>query len=197
MTSAATYLLVALGGLLAAAVTGYVAWKVAKRKNSGSVDTSEAASLWKEGASLRDNLTQQVVTVTATAVGLRVQLIDTSAQLTTTSSQLAEASTSIGRLLHDLEASNAATAAAREETQRYRGELSLVRADIAKVHAAVEITNSAVETGNSLSLGGLADNAESRRIAEIPEVDRTDAERKHIDTVGIQTESPSQPAEQK
>ena len=197
MTSLNTYLLSALGILIGAVITGLVAWKAAKRQNttdehqhSGTIDTSEAASLWQEGASLRDNLTQQVVTLTSTVVGLRVQLIDTSSQLTSTSTHLAEASTQITRLLHDLEASNVAADLAREETRRAREEISQLRGAIKDVHDEVK-------TGNALTMGALADNAESRRIALIPDAERTHAEHEHIDTVGIQTVSPTQPEDQK
>lgn len=53
------------GGAVAAAVTGIVAWLVSRRVNSGQVDTSDAAVLWQESASIRKDLRDEVVRLTA------------------------------------------------------------------------------------------------------------------------------------
>lgn len=111
---------------------------------------------------MRENLAQQVV-------GLRIQLTESSDQ--------------IKDLLHEIAVSNAATANAREETRRSREETSQLRAAIEGVHREIK-------TGNALSLAVLADNAESRRIQEIPEADRTDVENEHLNTLGIQSSNP-------
>lgn len=157
--------LIALASVLGTAITGFVTLRIFKRRHSGTIQTSDAASLWKEGASLRDNLTQQVI-------GLR-------AQLTAATDQLAAATVSIAELLNQIAVGNAAVASAREETRLSREETSLLRAAIAEVHQEVK-------TGNALSLGALADNTESRRIQGIPEAERTQAEQEHVDIVGIQ-----------
>jgi hypothetical protein len=165
MTSAAQLLLTALGAVLAAVITGFVAWKVAKRQNSGSIDTSEAASLWQESAAMRTNLADQLVAVRN--------------QLTASADSNSRLIDSNSQLLREIGLSNAATAASREETRLSREESAALRVLLEKVH-------NEVKTANSLSLGALADNTESRRIADIPEADRTEGEKAHMDTVGIQ-----------
>ena len=61
----------------------------------------------------------------------------------------------------------------RAESSREREQLS---AQIKEVHDDVK-------TGNSLSMGQLADDAESRRVGKIPVADRTVAEAAHLVTI--------------
>lgn len=133
-----------------------VTWRIAKRQHSGAINTSDAVQLWTESATMRSDLRTEIV-------GLRAQLV--------------EASKNITNLLAQIATSNAATASAREETRQSRLETAQLRLDILSVHAEVK-------TGNALTMGALADNAESRRISRIPRDRRTDSENEHINTVG-------------
>lgn len=49
-----------LGGVAGVFVTAIVTYLVARRKSSGTVDTSEADSLWNESRTLRDALRDEV-----------------------------------------------------------------------------------------------------------------------------------------
>lgn len=167
--NAAQYLFGGLGVALAAAITGFITYRISQRTNSGNVDTSQAAEVWKAGTDMRDYLTTQVV-------GLRTQLTDANSLST--------------RLLHELELANVAADSARASAEAARTETVLARAETARLLLAVKEVHTEVSTGNALTLGALADNQESRRIAAIPEAERTAAEREHIDTVGIQPEPP-------
>lgn len=159
-------ILLAVGALVAAVAAAWASWAVAKRTNSGNVDTSDAASLWAESTTMRQDLRTEVS-------ALRAALIESS-------DKLDEALTRTTELLRQIELANVATRAAMEETRQARLETAALRIDVQQVHEEVK-------TGNALTLGALADNAETRRIAEIPKADRTDAEAEHFDTLGIQT----------
>jgi hypothetical protein len=150
-------LLIVIMGVFGSAIAAFVTWKVAKRNTSGTIDTSEAASLWTESTTIRNELRVEII-------GLR--------------EQLKEATRSISDLMAQIRAGNEATAAAREETRLSRAETATLRLEVAAVHDEVR-------TNNSQTMGALADNQETRRIAGIPEGDRTETERGHIEKVGI------------
>lgn len=156
-------ILIALFVLLGGALTALVGYLISRRTNSGTVETSAAVELWREGAAQREYLTVQVV-------GLREQLIKSLAEATAASSR-------IGELLARVDTEQRATATAREETRLSRAETADLKRAVAEVHR--EVT-----TGNAQSLAMLADNAESRRISIIPEADRTPTEQSHLNSVG-------------
>jgi hypothetical protein len=167
--------IVSLGVILAAAVSGLAAVLVSRRagssvdrKASGQIDTTDAGVLWVEARALRDDLSKRVDQLTAETNSLRTELRDASVMIT--------------KLLSQLELARAATELARAATEEAKAETIGLRDDIASVHQAVT-------TANAQSLAQLADNTESRRIAEIPLAERTATEREHIDTLGIQTGS--------
>jgi hypothetical protein len=110
---------------------------------------------------------------------MSTELAGTRSALTESNSKLDTAIAKITSLLDQIGISNAATADAREETRLAREQTALLRAEIHSVHEEVK-------TGNALTLGALADNAETRRIAALPEHERTAAELEHVDKVGIQ-----------
>jgi len=154
----------------AAAVSGFVAWKKARRSTSGAIDTSEAATLWDEGTIMRQELRAEVASLKA---------------------QLIEAVTAITALNRDVALSREETALARKETQQSRYETLQLMKQIAGLHVdtrnVLQDTQHVLEevkTGNGLTIGGLADNAETRRILDLPEGDRTLAEREHLTTAG-------------
>lgn len=69
---------VVLGG---GALTAFVAWRVSKRQHSGSVDTSEAASLWAESQAMRQELRAEVIASRGELSSLRVELAEVRTQL--------------------------------------------------------------------------------------------------------------------
>lgn len=149
-----TAIVVGVLGLIGVIAGVYVTWRVAKREHGGSTATSDAASLWMEGASIRTDLRVEIV-------GLR--------------SQLSEAIIRIQDLVRQIEVANTSIAVAREETRLSREETSKLIADVAVVYAELR-------TGNILGVGELADRAEGRRIAMIPPEDRTRVEAAHVDS---------------
>lgn len=156
-----TPLLGALAVIIAAAITGYVTWMIAKRSSSGAIDTSEAAKLWDEGTGMRQELRKEVIE-------LKAQLITAIAAITA--------------LNHEITSSRQETEAAREETRKSRAETRVLMAQIEALHAETTNVLDEVKTSNALTIGALADNTESRRILEIPSRDRTDQEKMHLDT---------------
>ena len=161
-----TAILSPLAVVLAAAVSGLVAWKIARRSTSGAIDTSEAATLWDEGTVMRQELRAEVAL-------LKTQLIEAVAAITA--------------LNTDVALSRKETAAAREETQQSRAETLQLMKQIAGLHAdtknVLQDTKHVlqeVKTSNGSTIGALADNGESRRIMEVPEGNRTVAERQHL-----------------
>jgi len=68
-------------GAIGAAVSGYVAWLVARRQRSGKIDTTEAADLWKEGKDMRDALIAQIVSLEAKIVALEAKIVALDARL--------------------------------------------------------------------------------------------------------------------
>lgn len=148
-------------GFVTATVTGLVSWAVARRRSSGTIATSDAASLWTESTQMRQDLRREVE-------GLRRELRETVDKLDAAIAQLVIA--------------NEAAAAAREETRIARDETAALREEIKNIHDEVR-------TSNALTMGAMADNQESRRILAIPTEQRTDAEVEHLETAGIQARS--------
>lgn len=52
-----------------------------------------------------------------------------------------------------------------------------------EIKAAIEVVHNDVKTANALSMGQLADAAETRRVDDIPAANRTAAEQGHLDAV--------------
>lgn len=147
--------------VLAAAVSGFVAWKISRRSTSGAINTSEAATLWDEGTTMRQELRAEVI-------ALKAQLIEAIAAITS--------------LNHEITRSRQETEAAREETRKSREETRVLMGQIDALHAETTNVLTEVKTSNALSIGALADNTESRRILEIEPVDRTPQEKEHLAT---------------
>lgn len=55
-----TSLLVFLGAIAAAAITGLITWRISRRLNSSNIDTSSAADLWQASESIRQDLRNEV-----------------------------------------------------------------------------------------------------------------------------------------
>lgn len=146
----------AIAVILAAAVTGYVTWLVASRAKSGKIDTSEAATLWQEGTTMRKELRDEV---------------------TSLKTQLTAAITAITDLNREIKASRAETERSREETRKSRAETRRLMAQIEELHGEVK-------TSNALTMGALADNQETRRILLLPKEERTPVEFEHLASVG-------------
>lgn len=157
-------ILIAVIGFVAAIITGLVSWAVARRRNSGNIDTSDAASLWTESTQMRKDLRNEVD-------GLRKELKEAGMKFDAAVLQ-------INGLLREIAFANTAIANAREETRTAREETAQLRAVINDVHAEVK-------TYNALTMGVLADNQESRRIMAIPPELRTPGETEHLNTVGV------------
>ena len=155
-----------LAVVLAAVVSGFVAWRIAKRSTSGAIDTSEAATLWDEGTIMRQELRAEVA-------NLKTQLIEAVAAITA--------------LNTDVSHSRQETESARRETQQSRAETVELMRQIAGLHADTrhvlqdtKYVLEEVKTSNALSIGALADNIETRRILDLPEADRTEMEKNHL-----------------
>ena len=151
-----TPLLGAAALVLVSVVTGFVTWRISQHAKSGKIDTSEAATLWEEGTKMRLELREEVISLKA---------------------QLAEAITAVTELNREIKASRAETERAREETRLSREETQALMAQIEELHGEVK-------TSNRLTMGALADNAETRRILLIPKGDRTDTEFEHLASAG-------------
>ena len=153
--------LIALAAVAAAAVTGTVTWKIAKRSTSGAINTSEAATLWDEGTTMRQELREEVVALKA---------------------QVTEAMAAIVGLNADIRLSRQETEAAREETRKSREETRMLMLQIASLHRETREVLGEVKTNNTMSIGALADNTETRRILDLPIEDRTPKEKEHLRT---------------
>lgn len=177
-----TTILIAVLTAVTAVIGSFVTWKISKRNTSGAIDTSVAADLWAEGGQIRGEL--------------RTDLAETKKQLEATNTSLREAVAAVSALNDDIRLSREETTVAREETRELKVQITKLTAQITQLHAAqlealhrqtglqaqaVELHNE-VQTKNSLTLGGLADNAETRRILTIPEEKRTKHEQDHLDT---------------
>lgn len=71
--STPTFVLV-IGAVGAALVTGYITWRISKRLNSGSIDTSAAADLWTESQAMRKELRDETVSLRSDIDALRRDL---------------------------------------------------------------------------------------------------------------------------
>lgn len=161
-----------------AAISGLVTWLVARRASSGSIDTSEAATLWDEGTVMRRELREEVVS-------LRQRLAEAIAAITTLNLQIAGAR-------RDTELARDETRKSREETQRLMVQVQILRNETRDVLDEVKVNTvetkhvlDEVKTSNALSIGALADNIESRRILDIPVGQRTPQEVQHLDTAHV------------
>jgi len=174
--------LIALITAFAAVIGSFVTWKISKRNASGAIDTSVAADLWAEGGKIRGEL--------------RTDLAETKEKLEETNTALREAVAAVSALNDDIRLSRKETEAALEESRLSRKEgheratqITALTAQVAQLlrnqsgisQQATDLCNE-VKTKNSLSLGGLADNTETRRILAIPPEDRTRHEQDHLDT---------------
>jgi len=170
-----TAILIALITAVTAVVGSFVTWKISKRNTSGAIDTSVAADLWAEGGKIRGEL--------------RTDLAETKQKLEDTNTALREAVAVVTALNDEIRLS-------REETRELKGQIAALTAQVTELHRSqvkalrnqsglkeqtADLHNE-VKTQNSLSLGGLADNAETRRILAIPPEARTRHEQAHLDT---------------
>lgn len=168
-------IMIAVIGFVTAIVTGLVSWAVAKRRNSGNIATSDAASLWTESTQMRKDLRSEVES-------LRTELREAGIKLDAAIARATD-------LLQEVTLSNAATAAAREETAAAREETRIARAETQALREEIQSIHEEVRTGNALTMGAMADNQESRRILAIPVAERTADEHEHLETLGIQARS--------
>lgn len=164
-----------LAVVLAAAVTGFVAWTVAKRTTSGSIDTSEAATLWDEGTIMRKELREQVTTLRAESADLKTQLTIAVAAVTSLNDE-------IRRSRQETEAAREETRLSREETRKLMSQIESLHQETKGVLIETSHVLDEVKTSNALSIGALADNTESRRILEITPSERTSQENEHLAT---------------
>lgn len=144
----------AISLVLVAFVSGMVTWRVSLRAKSGRIDTSEAEKLWDEGTAMRLELRTEVSTL---------------------KEQLNQATESVILLNREIRLARAETIAARRETDKTREGLIILMKQI-------EDLAREVSTNNTLTLGDLAENAETRRILEIPKRIRTLVEIRHLET---------------
>lgn len=150
-----TAVLAALGVVLAAVVTGLVTWAVARRAKSGKVNTTEAAKLWDEGTTMRQELRIQVSVLEKQITALTANIVT---------------------LNQAIESARNETEAARYETRQSRAETRVLMRQIDALHGEVK-------TNNTLTIAALADNQETRRILLVPKDERTPVEFQHLSTV--------------
>lgn len=62
-------------GLIGAVVSGLAAYFVAKRQRSGKIATTEAETLWAEGAVMRQELRDETVALRAEVVTMRTESV--------------------------------------------------------------------------------------------------------------------------
>lgn len=187
----ATSLIIAAFTVVTALVGSWVTWKISKRNTSGAIDTSVAADLWAEGGKIRGEL--------------RTDLAETKKKLDDTTDALREAATAITDLNTEIRESREETAAAleesrlsRQETRELKEQIKALTSQITELHKAqleamkaqtesiaekTDAVKKEVKTKNGNTLGELADHAETRRVLQIPEGERTDAERAHLDVI--------------
>jgi len=168
-------ILIAAFTAVAMIVGSFVTWRIAKRTSSGAIDTSQASDLWAEGGKIRSEL--------------RVDLTATKQQLEDTSAALREAVAAITALNEEIRRSREETEAAREEyrlsrqeTRELKTQITELTAQITELHRTQVTALAEVSTHNSLTLGGMADNDETRRILAVPKADRTPHEEDHLRT---------------
>lgn len=66
-------LLGAVAVVAGAAITGLVAWLIARRNTSGEINTTQAETLWEESRTMRTELRAQVEGLTAVVTRLRAE----------------------------------------------------------------------------------------------------------------------------
>jgi hypothetical protein len=164
-------LILGILAFLGVSFTAWGAWSLGKRqvaadrrKTSGSIETSDAAVLWLASGKIREDLLTELQ-------GARDDLHEATTQLSAALDRVAG-------LTAQVEQANTATLLAISEMKEARAETAALRAVMEEVHEEIK-------TSNSLTAGALLDNTETRRILEIPEKDRTKAEREHLAEVGI------------
>jgi len=160
-------IIIAAFAAITAVIGSIVTWRVARRHTSGEIDTSEAADLWAEGGKIRSELREE---------------------LKETKAALREAANAVIGLRDEIRLSRQETTDARNEALKLQVQLAGLVREVAELHLAIK-------TGNILTIGGLADNAESRRIMALPKEDRTESETEHLDTAGERL-PPNQAADQ-
>lgn len=153
---------------IAAVIGAFITLKISKRNSSGAINTSDATDLWEEGGNIRKELRED---------------------LSTTKEALTAAVTAVNALNEELRLSRDKTEAAleesrlsRKETGELKTQITELTAQIADLHRTSLEALTQVKTNNTLTLGGMADNAESRRIMDVPRSDRTPHERDHLDS---------------
>lgn len=153
---------------VAAVIGSYVTWRIAKRNTSGAIDTSVAADLWAEGGKIRGEL--------------RTDLAETKVALN-------DAITAVKALNDELRLSRERTESAleesrlsRQETRELKTQITELTGQLTELHQVQIAALQEVQTHNTLTIGGLADNIESRRIMDIPKNKRTDEEHEHLRT---------------
>ena len=62
-------------GVIGAAITGAVAYAVARRQRSGKIDTTEAETLWAEGQAMRRELRDEAETCRQEVLALRSEMV--------------------------------------------------------------------------------------------------------------------------
>jgi len=84
-----------LAGVGGAGVTAVVSYLIARRGKSGTVNTSEAETLWTQAKEMRDELRAEVVACRADVTKMRGELESVQAENTTLKSSLADAKSQI------------------------------------------------------------------------------------------------------
>lgn len=134
-----------LGAIGGAAVTGAVAWAIAKRGKSGQIKTTEAETLWAQAQEMRDELRtrlehceteltevkREAAAAKEEALDLKTQLVDARSkmadqqmEIADLKSQLADASHELRKALTELITKNEST---RTDVGVLKQELSLIK----------------------------------------------------------------------
>jgi len=82
MSKAAVWAVPLLVGVLTALIAAVGGYVVARRRNSGTVRTSEAATLWAESNQMRQELREEVVHLRQECESLRAEVIRLRAEVT-------------------------------------------------------------------------------------------------------------------
>jgi len=179
----ATTLIIAAFTLVTALVGSWVTWKVSKRNASGAIDTSVAADLWAEGGKIRGELRTDLAD-TKTALGEAVEAVKSLNDELRLSREKTDAALEESRLSRQetRELKTQIAQLTEQITELHRAQIDALTAQTTKLTEQTGAVCDEVKTKNGLTLGGLADNAESRRILAIPEGERTAHEREHLRT---------------
>lgn len=123
---------VALQGVLAALTAisaSLVTWLVARRRTSGRVDTTEASTLWQEGAAMRAELRDETVSLRAEMVRMRDEAVVLRSEASTLRGEASS-------LRDEMAALRAESALLREETIRLNVEVAQLRDHITSMGGA-------------------------------------------------------------